>query len=966
MLNTIHGGLEVPAPLCALYVMHQADSLCSFKTAHHQYGLFMHRLLRRDTEEGEEEATMPSQLVVTVEEEQEEAQAEEPRAHLHFASVMDDYDFRPTALHALPPYLFTMLFVKKKRAKDAHLPPQYPFTRQHPQHRSHYLAPRPHPVVPQITMPIPWRPPQEGDPDQRDRWAAGVLGNFASDEGCFSAGVQEGQPRPYNCSMSDGWLPGQLWDRAQAFLQDPKWADLLSIVRPIIDNMQQCSDSHHRSELAREQAQQAATELRSSAAVHRRTEHLSDDERSFTSEGTDDSDEDQSYEGMGADRDALEPVLPGPCTVVPRNQAGDAYLQQALAQLPPLQYATPTPGWDNSLQVTPEQAQQLKRNKAKLAENDCEDAETDALARHSALHVLPQGDLQHALPVHQPNQPAFDPGLHPQGISPLEAAKAWDLDADQGAAFLYLAATMLDELKFLQDPSANPEPEQLRMLIMGSPGTGKTRGLMAFEWWLVMNNLVHHYIKSAYTWRAAEALRTAASAALSTCTLFKISHKGAPNTRLDVMAELQNKFADTLILALDEFGMAGMGHGGNMSTQAKRAICSSAAWSKWSQKRRDGPFGGIHYVFVGDPYQHRPVRAKAFWDPNPSTDLDKMGREIFQQIKTVLILSHVHRQSDSDSGKLLKTYVSRFCSPHERVPDHQVDEVVDALNQRVITPEKLQEFLTHPAKPRVMVLRNLVRGPIHEQLACAIAKALGKRVTRWHSHDTVAGSGAGGKPLVAPLQRAILELPASNTRTLNGQMLYFEGCPCVFCDNADTASGRTKNSFGFMHRLLTADDEPPDQDPNSGERLLSKVPAAIEVLVPQPIGAPKVVTVSAITQACRVDLPYSVVLPNNKVVQTSKGPPANLFKFQRKQIPLGNGTAVTDFFVQVTHIDQGQGLPHMSTNLQDGHHTIHRSQVQVPPHHHLLRTCMPHSHRAHPSRKTLGSCTSTSLPPGPC
>ena len=64
---------------------------------------------------------------------------------------------------------------------------------------------------------------------------------------------------------------------------------------------------------------------------------------------------------------------------------------------------------------------------------------------------------------------------------------------------------------------------QVRVLLLGEPGTGKSRVLKALQWWALQIGGVDLMVVVAYTWRAALLLGTPDNPACSTSTFFAIN-----------------------------------------------------------------------------------------------------------------------------------------------------------------------------------------------------------------------------------------------------------------------------------------------------------------------------------------------------------------------------------------------------------------------------------------------------------
>jgi hypothetical protein len=229
----------------------------------------------------------------------------------------------------------------------------------------------------------------------------------------------------------------------------------------------------------------------------------------------------------------------------------------------------------------------------------------------------------------------------------------------------------------------------------------------------------------------------------------------------------------------------------------------------------------------------------------------------------------------------------------------EVQEVMEAINDAAVTPDEFQEMLIH--EPKAVVFRNEIRMVVSRMLAVNSAAAQGKRLVVWHSEDTFQGPAQHrGQRLPAAVQRVVNMAHAKKTGDLNAWSCFYEDIPYVFIDSKYHEVGRAKNNTCIGKALLLDHREPPD-DPTQKVRTLQFPPLAVFVK-PAIVDVgqachnlctacpPGCIAIPIITTTFKLTLPHPIALPGGQHITT--------VHVCRRNIPLGDGFAFTDYYTQ--------------------------------------------------------------------
>lgn len=183
----------------------------------------------------------------------------------------------------------------------------------------------------------------------------------------------------------------------------------------------------------------------------------------------------------------------------------------------------------------------------------------------------------------------------------------------------------------LRQMLAGEQPPQLRMIIPGEGGTGKSTTIQAisanFEKLRVHDTLV----KGAYTGIAASLIGGRTLHVLTSMPL-----KGIRSAKM--MKKLTEFWRNKRYLIIDEMSMISCHFLAKLSKIITTVLCSSENGDE------ELPFGGLNVILVGDFHQFPPVvsghAAPLYYPNNPHLDnTDAMiGREIYEQFSTVVQL----------------------------------------------------------------------------------------------------------------------------------------------------------------------------------------------------------------------------------------------------------------------------------------------------------------------------------------
>ena len=225
-----------------------------------------------------------------------------------------------------------------------------------------------------------------------------------------------------------------------------------------------------------------------------------------------------------------------------------------------------------------------------------------------------------------------------------------ELGDDFQRLFVELVLAHVEEVLANIDRPGKVKP--LRLLLLGTAGTGKTRAVQTLLQELKLLLKTHEYA-GVFTRVAAPTGCAAFNIRFAASTLHRLFEMRNPRKFSD-MTEYSNallRFQETLkathLVVIDEISMVGKQMMGKISSRCRQAKTAE-------QNPTDDVLGGLSCVAVGDPAQCPPISDEPFFDTDahkdtvrdaaaPRVGYSNQGRAVYETFDDVIILQHCHR-----------------------------------------------------------------------------------------------------------------------------------------------------------------------------------------------------------------------------------------------------------------------------------------------------------------------------------
>jgi hypothetical protein len=191
----------------------------------------------------------------------------------------------------------------------------------------------------------------------------------------------------------------------------------------------------------------------------------------------------------------------------------------------------------------------------------------------------------------------------------------------------------------LQATLQGKNPPQLRMIIPGEGGTGKSHTIQTITNNFIRQNAKHWLVKGAYTGIAASIID---GSTLHVLTAMPIRGSRSAQT----MKKLREFWKNKRYLIIDEMSML------SRDLFAKLSKILTIVLGTENDPSRNLSFGGLNVILAGDFHQFPPVvcrRSAPLFYPNNSrfdNSEEIIGREIYEQFTTVVRLTKQIRVED--------------------------------------------------------------------------------------------------------------------------------------------------------------------------------------------------------------------------------------------------------------------------------------------------------------------------------
>ncbi|PSS32096.1 hypothetical protein PHLCEN_2v2137 [Hermanssonia centrifuga] len=517
-----------------------------------------------------------------------------------------------------------------------------------------------------------------------------------------------------------------------------------------------------------------------------------------------------------------------------------------------------------------------------LRQNTAEDVATNVVAAVTdTANVTPQvmdGANTHA----GPNIVATTPVLSSaDGV--LTAANVNMLKDDQFRAF--------DIMRWHLDQTlAGNQPPVLRMIIYGEGGTGKSKVIQTVTEEFARRGVQYMLVKSAYTGVAASLID-----GKTTHTIAALSVKNGAVMSDDAKAKLQVFWKHRSYLILDEVSMLGKTHLQHMERNISIGMHGADGF------KPDCTFGGLNVVLCGDLHQFPPVakgREEFLFHPIRTYDDDdcKLGRRIYEQFQTVVVLQEQMRVTDPVWQDLLV---------HLRAGNVQ-REHVQILKRLVLSrPSAMIDFNEEPWKRAALVTpRHAVRLLWNEHASRKWCQATGTQLFVCKAEDTI----HRGKKIRVNLSLAERYQVARRVQTDNRRrradlprsIELAKGMKVLVTSNLETDLDLTNGARGEIIDIILHPDEP----------AIGQTPVVELRYLPQ-----YVLVKMAKTRASQLAGLDACVIPVEPATSTMQiklqthAKKAVQRTVHRRQFPITSAYAFTDYRAQ------GQTLPYVVVDI---------------------------------------------------
>lgn len=360
-----------------------------------------------------------------------------------------------------------------------------------------------------------------------------------------------------------------------------------------------------------------------------------------------------------------------------------------------------------------------------------------------------------------------------QSIS-LQLSRMYQLNDEQYRAYQLISTHVMSK-----------DPSQLRMLIHGMAGTGKSQ---------VIKCIISLFEELGEKNTLAVLAPTGSAASLiggSTYHSFlgiNIHSVKAAKNNSSMNIECLQRIKSIRYIILDEVSMISLQHLYTISTQLQLG-----------KDQKTMPFGGVNMIFAGDFGQLEPVKGASLFSTSYGTHTEfgsnsleqecTLGKALWHQVNTVVILNQNMRQTlqtkeDAQLRKVLKNIRMGRCT----------DEDLDFLNSiMAINTNIPKQFSRAEFKYRsIITSRNVKRDMINSWSAAEFSKESKKELHEFYSLDNANSESIDKirrkryKALTDDEQQVLWNLPAGKSSSIPGKLTICPGMPVIIKRNEAT------------------------------------------------------------------------------------------------------------------------------------------------------------------------------------
>ncbi|KDN39958.1 hypothetical protein RSAG8_08407, partial [Rhizoctonia solani AG-8 WAC10335] len=439
---------------------------------------------------------------------------------------------------------------------------------------------------------------------------------------------------------------------------------------------------------------------------------------------------------------------------------------------------------------------------------------------------------------------------------------------------------------------AGNRPEQLLMMIQGEGGTGKSMVISKLTEFFKQCGKETQLRKSAYTGIAASLIEGSTLhqlAALHLCNRGTISKK--------TITRLQDTWGPVDYLIIDEVSILMV----SKKCMAEVSQMIGIGKQKEGENNSTMAFGGIHVILAGDFHQFPPVMGGgangALYTPTGPTATSKLiiGRSIYQQFKTVVLLKKQFRVEDTTWRGVLTRARHGICTRED----------LTIIRGLILDPTRDKDLLSRPGWDDAVLVtpRHSVRQRWNELATYNHCRSNGHHLFLSPAYDT-----HKDKPLdsnAKALLRAQFFAGKSSDGTpvrgdpggLSDVVFVAVGMKVMVTYNVETELDVANGARGTVVQIITGDPNTKD-DTTDHLRQLDRPPICVLVKLWR----------TNINRLGELDEGVVPIVPIRRQF-TLKLPNKKVLTIWREKLPLTPAYAFTDYR------SQGQTIPYIIRDL---------------------------------------------------
>ncbi|KAJ2915818.1 hypothetical protein MD484_g4610, partial [Candolleomyces efflorescens] len=442
-----------------------------------------------------------------------------------------------------------------------------------------------------------------------------------------------------------------------------------------------------------------------------------------------------------------------------------------------------------------------------------------------------------------------------------------------------------------ENDAAGVPQQQLLMVIHGQGGTGKSMLIKAITETLAEKGMVDQLGKAATSGVAASPIGGNTIHHYWGLPIHINSRDWISKASKEIKERREKNIANKRMSIGDEMSMLTRPNLTNMS-EVGQVVRSQARGASGNSTL---PFGGMHIVLLGDFHQFPPVASasQALYCERPGVDDERsaLGRQLFLQFNTVVILREQNRSHDLGWNEILNRLRVGECT----------DDDIDELRKLVLTDPRcdVPDFTSDEWRDAILVTpRHSVRKEWNRMSLLKHSMENGRRRYRIRAYDWESMTGERAR---VDFRVAIAGLSEKSTGGLEGDIVVTKGMKAMVVTNIATEADVANGTRGVVEDIWVHPEEPawlPDEEEprlqEDGSYALIHIPP---VILFRPL-EPTLLSFPGIPPGL---IPITPVTTQSFKVKNGRGEERNI---RRTQYALTPAYAFTDYKAQGQTIEK--------------------------------------------------------------